>query len=198
MLLRRSSRGLHFIQLPTVGFTAALQLACLPRSWTAFANLLFLDTPAPTGFSAAAGTAAGAVDGASSTAATLAALQAFYAKFPGTQKQRLFLAGQGYAGAGQLFHCCYVCLLPASPGALCPDPHCLVSLLLVIGKPLLSARLCAPPLAPPLALPDAPPPHLLQAILCRCWPRRSWSTMPRQPMQAPGSRSRASLWGIPG
>lgn len=69
-----------------------------PRSWTAFANLLFLDTPAATGFTAAA--AAGTPDDASSTAATLAALQAFYAKFPGAQKLRLFLAGQGYAGAG--------------------------------------------------------------------------------------------------
>lgn len=73
-----------------------VRLVRSPASWTAFANLLFLDTPAATGFTAAA--AAGTPDDASSTAATLAALQAFYAKFPGAQKLRLFLAGQGYAG----------------------------------------------------------------------------------------------------
>jgi carboxypeptidase C (cathepsin A) len=85
---------------PAVRNITDTRLVRSPASWTSFANLLFLDTPGPTGFSAAAAGASNgtALDDASSTAATMAALEAFYSKFPGTQKLRLFLAGQGYAG----------------------------------------------------------------------------------------------------
>ncbi|KAL4424454.1 hypothetical protein ABPG77_006392 [Micractinium sp. CCAP 211/92] len=68
-------------------------------SWHKFANVLFLDTPAFTGFSRSTDNVSGQYWGDDNTTAdNLLALRAFYSRFPEMAGRPLFLAGQGYAG----------------------------------------------------------------------------------------------------
>ncbi|KAL4437083.1 hypothetical protein ABPG75_004222 [Micractinium tetrahymenae] len=68
-------------------------------SWHKFANVLFLDTPAFTGFSRSTDNVTGHYWGDDNTTAdNLLALRAFYSRFPDMAARPLVLAGQGYAG----------------------------------------------------------------------------------------------------
>ncbi|KAL4452545.1 hypothetical protein ABPG75_008207 [Micractinium tetrahymenae] len=70
-----------------------------PHSWTLAAHVLFLDSPAFTGFSFSADNTTDRRWGdANVTADHLAALLAFYERHPWLRGQPLFLAGESYAG----------------------------------------------------------------------------------------------------
>lgn len=71
-----------------------------PLSWTKFANILSIDTPAPTGFSTPTATAANPSisNDTAVNALNIAVLQEFYKNFPGYTTSPLYLAGQSFGG----------------------------------------------------------------------------------------------------
>ncbi|PSC75376.1 Aldo keto reductase [Micractinium conductrix] len=74
-------------------------LARNPLSWSNVANVLYLDTPAFTGFSRSSDNVTDRSWGdGNTTTDNMLALRAFYQRFPAMRQRPLFVAGQGYAG----------------------------------------------------------------------------------------------------
>jgi len=74
-----------------------------PTSWSNFADLLVFDAPAPVGFSYCEavdgdGYSCGDWDDERASANNLAAMKAFYEKFPELKSKSLYLSGESYAG----------------------------------------------------------------------------------------------------
>ncbi|XP_017491964.1 PREDICTED: lysosomal protective protein-like [Rhagoletis zephyria] len=69
-----------------------------PYSWNQKANLLFLESPAGTGFSYRPGTIKYRTNDLDTAKANFAAVRSFFAKFPHLQNNDFYITGESYAG----------------------------------------------------------------------------------------------------